>query len=305
MKKIFFKQCKQIGAHPLFSNSMALSLGAALFFVLSLFFLKCALTHLPLLSCIFFWFVCRSFLNFPWGIKRKKFFLKTQNFLLHCVVSFLSMGLYLSFFGALLFLPITYPCSLYLLYPLYLPSILRIWMGKKIDLRIYIGLIIGLFGVCFCFDLKLGLNNIALVLALCAGILKAIFWVGTKRLQLTESPFTIWFYETLITLSGLSLLILSSEKPMKWVYLHWVILGASLEKLVSFLLSKKGDPFESKYLSKGGIFSLAIFIAIAFELIFNFAPPSFHILISSILIYLGLFITFFQKTPLPNPLYSL
>jgi hypothetical protein len=305
MKKIALKYSKLVGAHPLFSNPIALSLGAALSFVLSLFFLKSALRHLPLLSCTFFWFAFRSFLNYPRGTKSKQLTLSTQNLLLHCIISFLAMGLYLCLFGALLPLPLTYVSSLYLIYPLYIPGVLRVWMGKKIDQRIAIGLIISLVGVCFCFNLKLGLNNIALILALSAGILKALFWVGAKRLKLTESPFTIWFYETLITLSGSSLLMLSGWKSMKWAYLLWVFLGACLEKLVFFLLSQKSNPLESKYLSKGGIFSLAIFIAMAFELIFNFSFPSFHILISSILIYLGLFITFFQKTTLPNPLYSL
>lgn len=293
------KRIQKLALHPISS-----SIGAALCLSLSWMCLKQGLLKLPLPLLTFFWFLFRTPLHFPFNAPLRSYKIKTRILLHHLLISFMTLGLYISFFGALQALPLTNASALFLMFPLYIPWVLRHWMGKKINKRLYLGLLIAFIGALFSFSIHFKWNNVLVLLGISAGMLQALKWVGSKRLKLTETSFTIWFYESLVTLSASALLMISSVKHFRWELLFWVVGAAFLEKLSQYMISQR---FTSSIPSfeKVSILNLAIFMGAVLDLFVFHSLPPFHTLLCAILIYLGLFLTFLQKNILPNPLYPL
>ncbi len=285
-----------------FEHPIYFPLLAAICWIASLSLIKCLIGKIPFTQLLFFWFIFKSILNFQ--SPSKPLSLKTSLFSIHILVGFVSLAFYYSLFGALSSLPLTNLTAIYLTFPLFIPWILRIWMGKKFNQMLILGFSIISIGILFTFNSKFGVNNVAVFLAIMAALLKSIHWVGHRRLGAFEPPFRIWFYETFVSVSGAAILLLSSWKSFRLELLLLLALALFLDFLAQKSLNAQKTSPMPLYL-KANLFNLAIFMGCASDLIFFHSSPPFKPFLCAILIYFGLFLTFFKKNILPNPVYQL
>jgi len=168
--------------HISFENPIYFPLFAAICWIASLTLIKGLIGRISFTQLVFFWFIFKSVLNFKGPSKPSSLSLKTPLFSIHILLGFVTLTFYISLFGALSTLPLTNLTAIYLTFPLFIPWILRIWMGKKFSKKIILGFVIISIGILFSFNSKFGLNNIAVFLAVIAAFLKSIHWVGHRRL---------------------------------------------------------------------------------------------------------------------------
>ncbi len=287
-----------------FENPIVFPLLAAICWVVSLTLIKSLIGKIPFTQLLFFWFIFRSILNFQSPSRPISLSLKTSLFSIHILLAFVSLAFYYSLFGALSNLPLTNLTAIYLTFPLFIPWVLRVWMGKKINPMIILGSSIIWVGILFTFNSRFGINNVAVFLALMAALLKAIHWVGHRRLGAFDSPYRIWAYESLVSTCSAALLLISSWRTFRVRLLLVLALALFLDFIAQkFLNSQKNGPIPLSL--KASLFNLAIFLGCASDLIFFHAFPPFKPFLCAILIYFGLFLTFFKKNILPNPVYQL
>ena len=172
-----------------------------------------------LLIIIFFRFIFMSIIELLSIRQKLTLSFKISNPGIHFLLSFVNLGFYYCFFQSLSELPLISAVAIYLAYPLFVPFILRVWMGRKFKALYAFGVYLAWIGILLTFDAKFKLNNILIVVASISSLLKAVSWVGYHRLNVGESPILTWIikYFTAI-LAGAILLAPSLKVPASSPY---------------------------------------------------------------------------------------
>jgi len=157
-------------------------------------FTKLALPHTPVTIVVFIRFLFLFLCMMPVLATHGKSLFKTDKLwlqVLRGVVGVLGISL--------TFIPIQYiPLATVILLsstdPIFIPFILRIFRGVKIIPKLYIGIIVGLIGVALILHPRSGYFHYAALLALGAGVCRAITLTAMRTLTKTDSTKTIMFY---------------------------------------------------------------------------------------------------------------
>ncbi|MCH9633820.1 MAG: hypothetical protein S4CHLAM7_05540 [Chlamydiae bacterium] len=292
MKIDSFSQKKDLFIFPLI---------ASLFWVSSLSLLKFLTLKTAFIPLLFFWFALRLIINGFKIYQKPLSSLRTPLLSLHIRLGFISCALYACLLGALSAIPLMTANAIYLTFPLFIPWILRLWIGKKSPPYWILFILIALVGTFASFNQKFGLSNLGVFLALCSALLQGLRQLGQKRLLASEPPFRIWFYQSLTPLLLSSILLVDSWKPIKIPFLILTALAALFYEGSSQLMK-----YKKRSLSiQGPLFTTSIFTALLADLLIFGSPPPFIPILCALLIYFSLFIAFFQKNILPNPLFEL
>lgn len=283
---------------PLTSLLLSISLFAA-YILLG----KYLVLSMPIIQLIFFYHIISSLINL-FEIRaslRKK--LKFDQMGIQLLMSLVYLGFMLCFFGSLSHLPLVSAVAIYLGYPLFVPWILKMWMGKRLNVPITIGSYIAWTGMLFSFSHKLQLNNVLVIVAIFGALLKAIYQTGYARLRVSEPPLVLWTTKFLTILVAATLLLVGSWSIPHWQTLLTLLLLCFIEK--AYKISFKTCVNNYNLLTAINLFNLSIFICGALDyFIFQSILP-FKSILCAILIYLGIFFTFLQKNVLSNSTYDI
>lgn len=83
--------------------------------------------------------------------------------------------------------------------PIFLPLIILVWKKVQISRKLWIGIIVGFFGIAIILRPTNFLINLGSLLALCSAICISISMISQRRLVKSESIYTISFYYFLIS----------------------------------------------------------------------------------------------------------
>lgn len=222
---------------------------------------------------------------------------------IHFLLSFSNLGFYYCFFGSLSRLPLMSAIAIYLAYPLFIPYILRMWMGRKFKALYAFGVYLAWLGILLTFDPKFKLNNILVIVATLSSLLKAFSWIGYQRLSLDQSPILTWIIKYFTATIAAALLLAPSIKLPPASILLMILIGCMFEK-ISFYAFKKSLR-EDNQLKMIMLFNSSVFLLGALDLLIFHQTIPLKPLMSAILIYFGIFFTFKQKNILPNSVYDL
>lgn len=258
---------------------------------------------LPLFVFVFFYLLSSSIFELLFSYQKINFSFKLKTPLIHLLMAMAHLGLYYCFFGSLSNLPLMLSCAIYIAYPFFVPFVLRAWMGRKFQFLYAAGIYLGWLGIILSFSLKFKLNNVLIIVALFASLLKAITWVGYHRIYIEKSFLSFWAlkYGSSIVFGGL--LLIDSWKTPSYKQLIIIGLIALFEigsKKTFKLCLKKSNPLKMINLFNGSLFLLALLDPLFFHEWIPLKP-----FLSVLLIYFGLFFTFLQKNILPNSIYDL
>ncbi len=264
---------------------------------------KSLLLHLSIEVLIFLRFVFMAAIDLISLEKSEQKKFQLEHFGIHILMALANLGLYYCFFAALQRLPLISAVAIYLAAPVFVPWVLRVWMGKKFSQKLCFGIYLTWVGILLTFDSTLKFNNILIVLAIASALLKAICFCGTHRLKINHAPLTLWFtqYSTVI-LCALLLLYKMWVWP-SFIQMTSILLLCLLEK--SSLKIFKRSIRKSNSLKMIMIFNSSIFLVAALDFLFFRSLSSINALLCAILIYFGLFFTFLQKGLLPNSIHDI
>lgn len=219
------------------------------------------------------------------------------------LMGFVYLGYGLCFFGALTHLPLISFVAIYLSYPILIPWVLKAWIGKRLTPFLWIPSFLFLIGFACSFSGKLQLNNILVVVALFAILLKPIYQTGYLKLEVSEPPLVLWITRYGVSIIASGFLLIATSYTFRWQSLL-----IALTVIVLELAYKQVIPLCKKALNSLtfiGLFNLSIFICALLDfLIFKTLPP-FQLILAALLLYFGIFFTFLQKTLLANSLHDL
>lgn len=262
---------------------------------------KFALQANSIASIIVSYFAFRALIHFIFCETPGKFTLKNPHWKEQLIFSFILIGLYYCLFGALNNLPLLNASALFLSYPIFIPFIVRLWLGKKYDMRIFWTAPLILIGALLSLSYKFSWGIMGIALAIFAALLQATYWIGKRKLHTELFGRTFWFYESIFVLPTVSITLIDSFKPFNISVLFFVFLGVILEFLSTRFLKLSSSPPSHKSL----IFNGSIFLCLIVDPLFFHTFTPIRPFFCAILIYLALFLTFFQKNILPNPSYDL
>lgn len=215
--------------------------------------------------------------------------------------SFSLIALFYCLLSSLQQLPTTAIFSLLFSFPLFLPLILKFWMGKKIASKLK--LFLGLFTLVplFYFRSLNHLEYLAIFLALIASALKALEWITRKRFYplqkqrlLIKEPYFLSLF--------LMLPLLLVERPSFHLSSLLYLLVYALAKWTELNYLKHKLLKNSTLESYGLIYSLGLFFCLMADFLYFKNPPSYIYLSASCINSLFIFVLFSQKKILPNPL---
>lgn len=258
---------------------------------------------LPLFVFVFFYLFFSSIFELIFSYRKIDFSFKLKNPLIHLLLAMSHLGLYYCFFGSLSHLPLMLSCAIYLAYPLFVPFVLRAWMGRKFRVLYAAGIYLGWLGIILSFSLKFKLDNMLIFVALFASLLKAITWVGYHRISVERSFLSFWSLKYVTSIVFAGLLLIESWKPPTYKQLILIGLLTLFEMLSksSFKESlEKSNPLKIITLFNSSIFILALLDPLFFKDWIPLKP-----FLCALLIFFGLFFTFLQKNILPNSIYDL
>lgn len=262
---------------------------------------KSLILHHSLGIIVFFWIIFLAIFEFRPILKAPKTNLQKDMLPIQALLAFGHCAFYYCFFGALATLPTLSFTSLFLTFPLYIPWILKLWMGKKINLVSIFIILIAWIGtlLSFCY----GLGNLAILTVIFAAILKALLWVGYKRFEISNSLLTIWLVKYSISISTAALLLIGQWEPLKLLTILFIVLIAFLGQASAQILKKAVN--YDKSLKTIYLFNLCPFFCIALDYFVFHTQIYLNSLLSVSLIYFSLFLIFYQKKVLPNFTYNL
>lgn len=262
---------------------------------------KSLILHHSLGVIVFFWMIFLAIFELRPILKMPKIDLQNEMLPIQVLLAFGNCAFYYCFFGALATLPTLSFTSLFLTFPLYIPWILRLWMGKKINLVSIFIIFVAWIGtlLSFCY----GLGNLAILTVIFAAVLKAILWVGYRRFETTSSPLTIWLIKFGISLPTTALLLVGLWEPFELQTILLIALTSFLGQASTHILKKaiNGD----KSLKTIYLFNICPFFCIALDYFVFHTSFSVNALLSAFLIYFSIFLIFYQKKVLPNFTYNL
>ena len=284
------------------SPLISLFLGISLF-VAYILLGKYLVLSMPIIQLVFFYHVISSLINLV-EIRlslRKK--IKFDQLGIQLLMSLVYLGFILCFFGSLSQLPLVSAVAIYLAYPLFVPWILKIWMGKRLNIPIIIGSYIVWAGMVFSFNHKLQLNNVLVIVAIFGSIFKAIYQTGYARLRVSEAPLILWATKFLTTLVASALLLVGSWTMPHWQKLLTLLLLCFIEK--GYRICFKICTINYNLLKATNLFNSSIFVCGALDYFIYQSILPFKSILCAVLIYLGIFFTFLQKNVLSNSVYDL
>ena len=225
--------------------------------------------------------------------------IKEKSHLLFFIVT-LKLGFIFLILTALKTTPPSLVLTLYLIYPTFIPLVLRIWIGKKFSmLKFSITYLVWLSALLF---FKLSLTYfVGASLTLIASIFYAISFCGEKRYSLNFSSFK--FLQNTSTAALTSLLLIKSESYFSFKILFFVMLATVLEEFYRRL----NQSIKATY----STFDHTKWITLSPIILWFLQSPiqknlnSFKELSLLILLYCSLYIYFLQKSLLSKHHYKL
>ncbi len=188
-----------------------LPLAGTFFYVLTALCIQRIRAYPSLTTTVSFYLAFRLFLSLKSSFFREKPRFQHHFFLTSFLMSFIVTGFpYIFFIGLRTTDP--FPVLLTVLcFPLWIPWILKLWIVKRMDPTSLLSFFLFGTGWLLLFFFSL---HFALILALCASLLKGIAVTGYKRLSLSGPPFHLFlFYRLVPFLISLPLLTYSFTKP--------------------------------------------------------------------------------------------
>lgn len=124
--------------------------------------------------------------------------LRTDHVMLHIVRSLLMFCSYLFFYLAIAAIPITEAISLFFTAPLFITAMAVPFLGEKVGLRRWLGVIVGFIGVLIMMRPGVGTFEPALILALLSAFTYSTSQLLSRRLGMTDPASTMAFYTAMI-----------------------------------------------------------------------------------------------------------
>jgi len=155
---------------------------------------KVALPHTPITILLFFRFLILFLLVLPFVISKDFDFIKTKNFKLHLLRAVAAVIAITLTFKSITLIPVSTVVLLSSTEPLFIPFIFRIAKGTPIIASLYWGIGIGTIGIALVLHPTHGFFHYASLLALAAGLCRAISVSTTRTLSKGEATRTIMFY---------------------------------------------------------------------------------------------------------------
>ncbi|MCH9633125.1 MAG: hypothetical protein S4CHLAM6_14770 [Chlamydiae bacterium] len=283
---------------PLVSLLLSISLFAA-YILLG----KYLVLSMPIIQLIFFYHIVSSLIQLFEIRKDLKKKIQFDQIGLQALMSLIYLGFIFCFLGSLSHLPLVSAVAIYLAYPLFVPWVLKMWMGKRLSMPITIGSYIAWVGIVFSFNHKLQLNNVLVVVAAFGAVFKAIYQAGRARLQVSEPPLVLWATKFFTITIATVLLLVGSWSTPHWKMFVIILLFCCIEQ--AYKLTLKVCFKNYNLLKTINLFNLSIFFCGALDyFIFQSLLP-FKSILCAVLIYLGIFFTFLQKNVLSNSVYDI
>lgn len=147
----------------------------------------------------------------PWLMHTGTPSLATRHLRLHLLRALAGLGSMYCYFYAIAHMPLAEAVLLNYSAPLFIPVIAALWLGEKIQKRLWLPLIVGFIGIVFILKPGAGLLTSASFVALAAAVFGALAVVNIRRLTRTESATRIVFYFSCIS-------TLVSAVPLAWAW---------------------------------------------------------------------------------------
>lgn len=147
----------------------------------------------------------------PWLVHAGASHLFTRNWRLHLPRAIAGLGSMYCYFYALAHMPLAEAVLLNYSAPLFIPLVASLWLGEKIQKRLWRPLILGFVGIIFILKPGAGLFTTTALVALAAAVFGALAVVNIRRLTRTESATRIVFYFSCIS-------TLVSAIPLTWAW---------------------------------------------------------------------------------------
>ena len=165
-----------------------------------------------------------------WSARRGLSAIQTKHLSAHITRAIISLSAGYCLMFTLALIPLSNAITLSYTRPLFLPLLIWIVMGKRIEMGVWVGLIIGFVGVALILKPRLGVLELGTLTGLGAGILGSGAVLAIRRLAKTEPPPRILGYyfliSTIIT-TIVALLLWETPTWQLWLGLFGIgILGA-------------------------------------------------------------------------------
>lgn len=229
-------------------------------------------------------FICLV-LILPWILLPKPRSVATQVLPMHAVRAVAGLLNMYCFFFSIRYILLTDAMLLNNTMPLFLPFVRFFWHGKKIQLKLIPGLILGFIGVVLILHPTANLFRPAALVALASGLFMSISMAGIRELGKFEPLYRILFYYF-----GISSLL--SVIPLFWAwqnygFMMWVILiGIGVLAAIYQYFLTKGYQYASAQKISPLIY-FAVILSGVFDWIFWNNVPHFFSYIGVVLVLIG------------------
>ncbi|MDX1900879.1 MAG: DMT family transporter [Gammaproteobacteria bacterium] len=267
-----------------------LSLLGAFFYAAQTGVIKLGVGHLPPLPVIVFVQSAVALILMLPVIFRKGFsdardIFVVKRFPLHVVRAIFSLLISYALFYAVAFIPLVNAMLLVNTAPLIVPLLGRIFLGEKINHRLWLPILIGFIGVVLVLHPGTHFFNIAALFALAAAFCMSASLLSVRQLSKTDSPKKIafWFFLLSTIISGAVALFF-------WMPISLKALGLMSVVGVFYFLTQYTMASALKYANAqlvGSLFYATIIFAAIFSFIFAHILPSGLTLCGMMLVILG------------------
>ena len=170
-------------------------------------------TRIPFLEMVW----ARYFFNFLtifliFGPRKIPTLLKTKNLKLNLVRGFLLLGGTLTFFGAVIHIPIGTATSIGFVWPLLVTALSVPFLGEKVGLPRWSAVIAGFIGALIIIQPTGGIDHWAIFLPLVMACFYSMYQIMTRMIDKNESPMTGVLYSAII-----GTIVLGFALPFIWV----------------------------------------------------------------------------------------
>jgi drug/metabolite transporter (DMT)-like permease len=221
--------------------------------------------------------------------------LKTKNLKLNLLRAFLLLGGTMSFFGALVFIPLGTATSIGFVWPLLVTALSVPLLGEKVGLPRWAAVVTGFIGALIIIQPTGGIDHWAIFLPLSMAVFYSLYQIVTRMIDKSESPMTGVLYSAII-----GSIIMAFALPFVWVmpslanWITFVVVGI-VTTTAHFLVIKALQTAPASLLAPFAYIQVVASIFVSW-LYFGDEPEPHMIAGAALIVAAGIFVIYRERS---------